>query len=129
MSILNGKNFSIYYERRVIPFELIELKKIKKFIELKKLWVEKGCYIEPGITILGYEKIMSPKFLLLAHVYIAEQKYRKTIISHNMITYSPENSYFKVTIKLLMAQLHNTDFLKASRVKVQDIMVMSAYIP
>ena len=31
-------------------------------------------------------------------------------------------------MKLLMAQLHNTDFLKASSVKVQDIMLTSAYI-
>ena len=35
-----------------------------------------------------------------------------------MTTYFPDNSYFRVTMKLLMAQLHNTDFLKASSVKV-----------
>ena len=31
-------------------------------------------------------------------------------------------------MKLLMAQLHNTDFLKASSVKVQDIMLTSAHL-
>ena len=76
---------------------------------------------------------MSPKFLLLAHVYSKDQKntdqeYRKTVISHYMTTYSPDNSYFRVTMKLLMAQLYNTDFSKASSVKVQDIMLTSAYI-
>ena len=35
---------------------------------------------------------------------------------------------FRVTMKLLMAQLHKTDFLKASSVKVIDIMPMSANI-
>ena len=54
----------------------------------------------------GYmKKIMSPKFLSLAHVYFADQKYRKTVIPHYITTYSPDNSYFKVTMKLLMAQL------------------------
>ena len=76
---------------------------------------------------------MSPKFMLLAHVYFTEQKntdqkYRKNVIFHYMTTYSPDNSYFRVTMKLLMAQLHNTNFLKASSVKVQDIMLASAYI-
>ena len=76
---------------------------------------------------------MSPKFLLLAHVYFTDQKntdqeYRKTVISNYMTTYSPDNSYFKVTMKLLMAQLHNTDFLKASSVNVKDMMLTSAYI-
>ena len=76
---------------------------------------------------------MSLKFLLLAHVYFTDQKntdqeYRKTVISHYMTTYFPDNSYFRVTMKLLMAQLHNTDFLKASSIKAQDIMLTSAYI-
>ena len=71
---------------------------------------------------------MSPKFLLLAHVYFTnqkntDQKYRKNAISHYMTTYSPDNSYFKVIMKLLMAQLCNTDFLNASSVKVQYTML------
>ena len=76
---------------------------------------------------------MSPKFLLLVHVHFkdqknTDQKYRKTVISHYMTTYSPDNSTFRVTMKLLMAQSHNTDFLKASSVKVIDIMLTSVYI-
>ena len=62
---------------------------------------------------------MSPKFLLIAHAYFADQKstdqkYRKAVIFHYMTTYSPNNSCFKFTMKLLMAQLHNTDFVKPS---------------
>ena len=38
------------------------------------------------------------------------------------------NSCFRVTMKLLMIQLHNTNLLKASSVKVEDIMLTSAYI-
>ena len=63
-----------------------------------------------------YEKNMSPKFLLLAHVYFTDQKntdqkYRKIVISDYISTYSPDKSYFRVFVKLLMAHLHNTDFL------------------
>ena len=76
---------------------------------------------------------MLPKFLLLPQVYFSDQnnkdqKYKKTVISHYMTLYSPDNYYFRVTMKLLIAQLHSTDFLKASSVKVQDIMLMPAYI-
>ena len=76
---------------------------------------------------------MSPKFLLLARVFFvdqknADQKYRKTVNSHYMTTYFLDNSCFRVTMTLLIAQLHNADFLKASIVKVQDIMLTSAYI-
>ena len=74
-------------------------------------------------------KIMSPKFLLIAHVYFTDQKYRKTVISHYMTTCSPDDSYFRVTMKLLMAQSHNTAFLNASSVKVQDIMLTSTHLP
>ena len=74
-------------------------------------------------------KIMSPKFLLIAHVYFTDQKYRKTVISHYMTTCSPDDSYFRVTMKLLMAQSHNTDFLNAFSVKVQDIMLTSTHLP
>ena len=45
-----------------------------------------------------------------------------------MTTYSPDNSYFRVTMRLLMAQLHNTDFLKVSKVKVQNVMLTSAHL-
>ena len=38
------------------------------------------------------------------------------------------NSYFRVTMKLLIAQLPNDDFLKASSAKVQDIMLTLSYI-
>ena len=31
-------------------------------------------------------------------------------------------------MKLLMKQLHNTDFLKTFSIKVQDIMLKSAYV-
>ena len=51
--------------------------------------------------------------------------YMKKLCRQN---YSPDNSYFRVTVKVPMAQLHNTNFLKASSVKVQDIMLTSAYI-
>ena len=52
-----------------------------------------------------------------------DQKNRKTVISHYMTTYSPDNSYFRVTLKLIMAQVLNTDFLNASSVKVQYAML------
>lgn len=71
---------------------------------------------------------MSPKFLLIAHVYFTDQKYRKTVISHYMTTCSPDDSYFRVTMKLLMAHVHNNDFSKAASVKVQDVMLTSGYI-
>ena len=45
-----------------------------------------------------------------------------------MTTYFPGNSYFRVTMKLLMAHLHNNDFSKAASVKVQDVMLTSGYI-
>ena len=77
--------------------------------------------------VCWYEKFMSPKFLWLTNVYFIDQESRKLIISHCMTTYFPDNSYFRVTMKLLMAQLHNTDFLKASSVKVQDVMLTSAH--
>ena len=70
---------------------------------------------------------MSPKLLLLAHVYFTDQKYKKPVLSHSLTIYSPDNSYFRVTMKLLMAQLHKNDFLKTSIVKVQDIMLTSGY--
>ena len=80
-----------------------------------------------------YEKIVLPRFLLLAHVYFTDQKntdqkYWKTVFSVYMTIYFPDNSYFRVTMKLLMALLQNTDFLKASSVKVQDNMLTSGYI-
>lgn len=65
---------------------------------------------------------------LLAHVCFTDQKYRKTIISHCMTTYSPCNFYFSVNMLLLMAQLHKTDFLKASSAKLRDIMLPPMYI-
>ena len=46
-----------------------------------------------------------------------------------MTTCSPDGSYFRVTMKLLMAQSHNTDFLNAFSVKVQDIMLTSTHLP
>ena len=66
--------------------------------------------------------------LIFAHMYFTDQKYRKTVISLYMTIYFPDNCCFRVTKKLLMAQLNNTDFLKVSSVKVQDIMKTSAYI-
>ena len=45
-----------------------------------------------------------------------------------MTTYLPDNSYFMVTMKLLMAHLHSSDFSKAASVKIQDIMLTSGYI-
>ena len=45
-----------------------------------------------------------------------------------MTIHSPDNSCFRVTMKLLMAQLHKADFLKASSVEAKDIMLTSAYI-
>ena len=70
---------------------------------------------------------MSPKLLLLAHVYFTDQKYKKPVLSNSLTIYSPDNSYFTVTMKLLMAQLLKNDFLKTSSVKVQDIMLQSGY--
>ena len=54
--------------------------------------------------------------LLLEHVHFTDQKYRKTVISHYRTIYIPDNCCCKVTMKLLMAQLHNIDFLKVSSV-------------
>ena len=51
------------------------------------------------------------------------------LISHHMTIYDTAvNSYFRVTMKLLIAQLPNDDFLKASSAKVQDIMLTLSYI-
>ena len=50
------------------------------------------------------------------------------LISHHMTIHDTSvNSYFKLTMKLLMAQLPNDDFLKASSGKVQDIMLTLSY--
>ena len=51
-----------------------------------------------------------------------DQKYRKTVYTHYMTTYFLDDSCFRVTMTLLIAQLYNADFLKASSGKVQDIM-------
>ena len=75
-----------------------------------------------------YMKKLCRRILCYFHIRILQTRNTDTIIFYYMTTYSPDNSYFRVTVKVPMAQLHNTNFLKASSVKVQDIMLTSAYI-
>ena len=75
-----------------------------------------------------YMKKLCRQNLCYLHMWILQTRNTDTIIFYYMTTYSQDNSYFRVTVKVPMAQLHNTNFLKASSVKVQDIMLTSAYI-
>ena len=75
--------------------------------DMKKLFRQNFCYLDKCIL---------------------QTRNTKKLVSHYMTLYFSDNSYFKVTMKLLMAQLHNTDLLKASSVKLQDIKLMSTYI-
>ena len=61
----------------------------------RQLWPSK-TFLKVKCYVWLYEKIMSPKFLLHTHVYFTDQKnteykYIKTVISHYMTTYSPDN--------------------------------------
>ena len=56
------------------------------------------------------------------------EKYRPEIQKNRYISlydyYIPDNCCFRVTMKLLMAQLHNTDFLKVfSVVKALEVVL------
>ena len=80
---------------------------------MKKSWYQNFCYLH--MCILQIRKIQT--------------RNTEKLISHHMTIYDTSvNSYFRVTMKLLIAQLPNDDFLKASSAKVQDIMLTLSYI-
>ena len=61
--------------------------------------------------------------LLLEHVHFTDQKNTDQKYHYRTI-YIPDNCCFRVTMKLLMAQLHNTDFLKVfSVVKALEVVL------